>query len=69
MILLLYKEIIHLMFGLSPFAQCRYTQINNVFACPHWPSANNDPKHHMAFQYIYVFTFGFEINRCQALTY
>ena len=28
-----------------------YTETSIVYACPHWPSANYDPRHHMATQY------------------
>ena len=57
-----------LMSGLLPHVQCGYTETSVVYACPHWPSANNDSRH--AWQLvIHVFTFSFEIYRCQALTY
>jgi hypothetical protein len=38
----------NLMSGLLPHVQCGYTETSIAYACPHWPSANNDPRHHMA---------------------
>ena len=39
------------MSGLLPHVQCGYTETSIVYACPHWPSASNDPRHHMATRY------------------
>ena len=55
MIRLLYKEATSLISGLLPPGQCGYTDTNIVYACPHWPSANNDPRHHMATHYTCVY--------------
>ena len=44
-----------LMSGLMPHVQCGYTETSVVYACPHWPSANNDSRHRMATRYTCVY--------------
>jgi hypothetical protein len=51
----------------APF-QCGYTETSIAYACPHWrlPTMIPDTTWQLI---IHVFTFSFEIYRCQALTY
>ena len=57
-----------LMSGLLPHVQCGYTETSVVYACPHWRPPTMIPD--TAWQLvIHVFTFSFEIYRCQTLTY